>query len=841
MTFADSAVALAELGNFVFPCRPGDKRPAVADWENAATRDLAQISAWWSKMPNANVAIACGPSEMAVVDLDTPEAIAWWEEQGIHSEAVVQTPSGGRHIFFWVGPEVAIETNRSKIHPGVDVRASGGYVVAPGSRTATGSYVGDLTHVPEAPDELLNLLPLRQHFANLTEADFADVEQVEAATEQEQRELAWIANTLDELPRPWHDGAGWRGTVFQAACYLRRLVRSPWYAINEDQAASILLEHAPTDDQWGYPQIIAEWEDSDKRTRGQVALQPVESRPPFLPWSGFPMDRAFPPVGGEDFPRAWAPNPTGDETSGALWSRRHKMLVALLQSDFTEQEAATIVWHSGASRVGVFTFDGESFEDADSRCISEKDLWRELDQAREEIEHGAGSNIEAAPANERPSLSAPLRTNLLTEAERKQVGKVDWFGRRYCDWARTTFTFVNMPYYRLNRWTILSVIFAPYGVMARPGGIERPLNLYMMNLGQTTSGKTESLSAVDSIFKMFYNLGSSPVVGGDFTSESFTELLIGRDGESSWFKVDEAHEKITKKWKKPGGGPYADMMGILTEVYDGRIGPVHRTTKKEISGKSARAFVTAYLMGTTQGMADAMGPEDWSSGFLARFVWAIGEEPIETPESVAGDWLDADSLDADAAREVGPDGYPMFRQWCSEFDSAVSRIARPDERPNRMRFPAAVLERHKEVAWRLSSIAQDHPNYLERLRPTFRRLGETILRCACLVALSEGRIDVRMTDLLVAIEQAEEWVTNILIMVEATDETLRTRHVNFIERSIITGGGMMTKGQIYRLPRFKSQRRYVDELLGELIAQGRVGEDKNKDGASIIKVKGIPA
>ena len=836
MTMADEAVRTAERGLYVFPCRQGDKRPAIKDWENEATTDFKKISEWWKEMPNANVAIACGPSELAVVDLDTPEAIAWWAENGVDSTAVVNTPSGGKHLFFWVGPETQVETNRSKIYPGVDIRASGGYVVAPGSQTWRGRYVGDVSDIPEAPDELLELLPSRQHFANVTTLDIGDVEPVEVASEQEQRELEWVAKTLDDLPRPWRDGAGWRGTVFQVACYLRRMVRSPWYAINEDQAASLLLEHAPTDDQWGLPQVIAEWEDSEIRTKGQVALQPEETRPPLLPWTGIPTDRALPVVNGEDFTTLWAPNPKDEESTGSLWGRRHKMLVALLRSDFTEQEAATFVWHSGASKVGAFTFDGESFQDEDSRCINERDLWREVDQAREEIEKGTGATIDAAPADERPRIKPPTPTVLLTDAERHEVAGVDWFGRRFLEWGTATFSFVNAPYYRMNRWTILSVIFSPYGVLPRPGANDRSLNLYQAILGLTTSGKSEALRVAKNIFKMYYNVGHSPIVGGNFSPEALTELLIERDGESTWFQLDEAHTKIAI-WKKPIG-PYSEMPGVLTDVYDGDVGAIHRSTKKEISGKGARAFVTAHFMGTPQGMADVMGPEDWQSGFLNRFVWAIGDKPNETPDSVAGDWIDEDTLEKDAALEIGPDGYPMFRQWCSEFDAAISRVARPDERPNRMRLPKAVIERHKQVAWRLTEIAAEHPSFIERLRPTFRRLGETVMRCAALVALSEGRTNVKMSDLLIAIEQAEEWVTNILIMVEATDETLRTRDVNSLERAVLDAGGLMTMGQVYRLPRFKNQRRYVDELIGELVAQGRVAKEKN-GATDVVRMKGL--
>ncbi|MDF2506285.1 MAG: hypothetical protein K0Q52_144 [Microbacterium sp.] len=871
MTYSAAAPFYLERGFQPIPVR--DKRPVpfgatgadgtvtpekVADWiQNGFLWKDPETKEWRNQDPQtANIALRAGLLE-ARIDVDdygTKEGAAQLAALEAKLGPLPGTPSStsrgqdsaSRQYFFVLPEHVEMVGKAAKdieviqhshryslVAPSRNPDAEGHpeyvWYDAEGELMAEPPRLEDLEYLPEAwIDYLRKEEGNHEHKTEQWDGDIPEV-----ASETEERKLRSIVSSLQALPAKWAPGAGWHDTVFAAACWLARMARSNAYALTNDRAVQLLLDHTPTYPSWGADKIIEQWESADRTTAGQFEEPPLETRPPLLPWNGFPLDRAFPTIGSEMFITVWGSRPE-KEGDGALWGRRRQLLAALLRSGFTDQEAATVVWHSAAARATGISFGGETFVDEDSKCITENALWRELDQAREDLAKADGSTVEAAPVGERPNYDEPTRISFLTDAERERVASpaCEWWGSRFIDWANLTFDTVNLPYYRMNRWTVLSVILSPQAVLPRPGSNDRPLNLYQGIVGTTGSGKTEALRVVKHIFKAYYLLSETPDIGGNHTPESLVETLIGKDGQATWFHMDEAHTKI-QVWKKIQG-PYSEMPGVVTDVYDGDVGAVYRATKKEISGKSARAFMTAHFMGTPRGMTDVMSPDDWESGFLNRFVWAIGALPTE--DDGDDDYLHDGEIDEETPEVAS--GALMYQQWASEFGSAIQAISRADGKPNRMKIPRDVIARHGEFKRALTKIALQHPTYTDRLKPTFRRLRETVMRCAALVALSDGRLQMSMDDMLIALEQAEEWATNTLTMVELTDESLRTREVNAIEQAVIAHGGHMPLAAIHRLARFKNRRRDVIDLIEELVAQGRV-ERKAESGVETVRLKGV--
>jgi len=146
------------------PTKPGTKEPDLLELapylERRATGE--ELKAWsWR-----GVGIVTGPvSDVIVLDVDGPEGRAELEKYGHPPTPMVSTPSGGLHLYFR-HPDLEVKTG-IRVAPGLDVKAAGGYVVAPPTLGANGKPYDwivspDVDEFAECPAWLLHLLERRQ-------------------------------------------------------------------------------------------------------------------------------------------------------------------------------------------------------------------------------------------------------------------------------------------------------------------------------------------------------------------------------------------------------------------------------------------------------------------------------------------------------------------------------------------------------------------------------------------------------------------------------------------------------------------------------------------------------
>lgn len=147
----DWAARYARMGLAVFPLVQGKKKPATTHGVKDATKDVDQISAAWTFNQDLNIGIATGaPSGgLVVIDIDYDsdsgkdgyEYLREWEsEHGELPETVTTiTGRGGQHLWYWAnGHSFKNSVNEDLA---IDIRADGGYIMAPPSIHPNGRTV----------------------------------------------------------------------------------------------------------------------------------------------------------------------------------------------------------------------------------------------------------------------------------------------------------------------------------------------------------------------------------------------------------------------------------------------------------------------------------------------------------------------------------------------------------------------------------------------------------------------------------------------------------------------------------------------------------------------------
>ena len=164
-----AALGYGSKGLKVFPLRPKDKTPQIAEWNLAATTNPDQIRRWWSQWPDANIGLATGQQTgIVVLDIDPRHdgLDSWNDLVDIHGPVdslECYTGGAGTHIYF-TAPVVKLRNSAGAIGPGLDTRAEGGYVVLPPSVHPSGEpYEWISRQLPaEIPPWLLERWPRHQ-------------------------------------------------------------------------------------------------------------------------------------------------------------------------------------------------------------------------------------------------------------------------------------------------------------------------------------------------------------------------------------------------------------------------------------------------------------------------------------------------------------------------------------------------------------------------------------------------------------------------------------------------------------------------------------------------------
>ena len=205
----------------VIPIKAGAKfPPLISGWQTKAK----PREQWGDGYNNCNWAVSC--SGLAVIDVDVRnnglDSLAFLEMIYDFPETyTVKTPTGGLHLYYRLPRgHPGVPNSAGLLSPGLDIKSTGGYVVAAGSRISDALYVANDAPMVEAPDWLVLKLGTASGTPKESPLDVPDADKSIVLRARE-----WI------MSRPKGDEA------YATACGLRDL------GLSKHQALELMVNH----------------------------------------------------------------------------------------------------------------------------------------------------------------------------------------------------------------------------------------------------------------------------------------------------------------------------------------------------------------------------------------------------------------------------------------------------------------------------------------------------------------------------------------------------------------------------------------------------------------------
>jgi hypothetical protein len=226
-----------------------------------------------------------------------------------------------------------------------------------------------------------------------------------------------------------------------------------------------------------------------------------------------------------------------------------------------------------------------------------------------------------------------------------------------------------------------------------------------------------------------------------------------------------------------------------------------------------------YLAGTQRGIMEYLTADLFHSGFIPRFIFAIGQ-PRHTDYSsykiIQGNVEDALSGFDPAARQMAAE-LRQKRLAIREFHGGEAPILLDEEAATRLQDAAYALDREfrKHTLW-------------DMIQPSILRWQVNVHKAACLLAMDRGDTTVNLTDMLHALVAGEEWFTNMLRIISRLNANSFERACSDIHAFVNGKGGRVQKTTLFR--RFKQFTDWeMQNYLRSLQNQHRVWPGEGRE------------
>ena len=718
MTTAQTAFDLASGGFHVFPLR-ADGTPATKNGFKDATNDPYAVQDAFEKRDNYLIGIATGPSNLIVLDIDYKESPDGTVKDGFTTierewldvpESFAYTSKGGkgRHIWYRVPDEQ--EYGRSMTYrglAGVDRASGDGYVVFNGD---TVPKYDDLTVAPEWLCDVKKTQRVSETFEGTVKEWFDTLEPgapnalVRKAMERVNQKFSDLGNDFShgDIVEFQYEAVRLGAEGNSGVPELLELL--------EEKFASRTGAHSRPEEEWA-AEFNEALESGIRRAGDAIELRKTL---PAYNLSAIPDTVPDSLVSGEG-------GTPQDVTS---------LIRTLARTDMDGLQALSTVWNAPKTR-DVARDWGLEF------------VHKRITEEKSRVE----TPSQVIPVSDTPEVAKSKQetVTLLTDKERERVSKNHTFIDHYLAKVNESMGFVKKEYSTPLAWSVLSMSVGRGVVIPKHNGMG--VNLWFAVLGASGSGKSTQIKFARVILDGLLRGHESYWGTGAGSPEGIVESLVKRDGLPSALFQDEGaawYKDLTNKdWMRSLSNQMADW-------YDGTVIAPQKRTLKELAGKVAHVSFNYFTISTPDDTLRVIDEEMFGTGFMARVAWVYGPPPAPDEKRFTSNRVDL----SDAGKPI----------QISELTYEMSLLRRtfPNDRRVKVWGTDAAVKRMDKAWLEMYKKAQKHPKFDSVIEPSVQRLGETLWKCAALLAAYRGSDEIDMDDALVALKNVEVWYATLL-------------------------------------------------------------------------------
>lgn len=508
---------------------------------------------------------------------------------------------------------------------------------------------------------------------------------------------------------------------------------------------------------------------------------------------------------------------------GTSWSERAMRLWCdLFREGFTDHEVFSLACNAACNKYspngwGKLTQTGLKIPKRhDWRTVT----WKEVLKAKAQVEDEKAQVVPVVVDGVYRPVTA-TRPEFLTDVERDLIrnNPVD-FIESYTNLAKQ-YTGSAPVYHRSLAAILLSAVFGEMGRIDLPFLSRTPLALWTLIIGDSTSSrKSTAYNFMRDVIGAFdEGTARDTILGSDVTSEGLTKELHNRDGEVSLLAVDEVSGLFAQMNNKKY---MSGLQERLTELYDGRVPKTIRAQKDYDGGETTTTTCLPLVgVGVRSALTTILTVPDFLSGFLMRMTWAVDRRTGHEPGGSALKFTQNHGTDL---YQSALDREDAINEFASKLKIRYIRLAQKGEK-SFLYLGADAEKRFND--WTDYAHHYAEKSGLDFISAAVERLSMSVLKLAALIHLynaDPSDNEISMVELLVALQQAEYWMNDMLLMASEVGASAFEDRLNAVEDYLLRQEeNEASDTQLRR--KFASLRpREYDEVIVSLIRQGRIKE-----------------